>query len=141
MNQGKQRMVRLRRKARSSRCALRPLLEGNLNEVWPRPWDCFRIGSATMFMLTDGIMKLFKPSLVVEANARLGYPDSILVGIGVALLVCTALYVVPRTSILGAILRTGYPGGAVASVLVWSGLWLRENHLHNLLPLVTSNPW
>jgi hypothetical protein len=108
-------------------------------------------GFAVLFMLMDGTLKLFKPSFVLEANARLAYPESTLVGIGVALLGCTALYVIPRTSILGAILLTGYLGGAVASnvraaqglfntmfplifgVLVWGGLWLRNSGLRNLL--------
>jgi hypothetical protein len=110
-------------------------------------------GFAVLFMLMDGTMKLFKPSFVIEANARLGYPESTIVGIGAALLACTLLYVIPRTSILGAILLTGYLGGAVASnvrasqdlfniifplifgVLVWGGLWLRDNRLRNLVPL------
>jgi len=110
-------------------------------------------GFAVLFMLMDGTMKLFKPSFVLEANERLGYPESTLVGIGVALLACTAFYVIPRTSILGAILLTGYLGGAVASnvraaqglfntmfplifgVLVWGGLWLRNSGLRNLLPV------
>jgi DoxX-like family len=109
-----------------------------------------------LFMLMDGIMKLFKPSFVVEANARLGYPESTVVGIGAALLACTVLYVIPRTSILGAILLTGYLGGAVASnvraaqglfnvifplifcVLVWGGLWLRDSRLRNLVPLANE---
>src|SRR5437773_7162491 len=72
-------------------------------------------GLATLFMLMDGIMKLFKPAFVVEATVRLGYPESEIVGIGVVLIACTVLYVIPRTSILGAILLTGYLGGAVAS--------------------------
>ncbi|HEY3826066.1 MAG TPA: DoxX family protein [Bryobacteraceae bacterium] len=110
-------------------------------------------GLMVLFMLMDGIMKLFKPAAVLEANARLGYPESTLVGIGVALLAATALYIVPRTSILGAILITGYLGGAVASdvraaqglfntlfpvvfgILVWVGLWLRDSRLRRLVPL------
>jgi hypothetical protein len=101
----------------------------------------------------DGVMKLFKPSFVVEASVnRLGYPESDIVGIGVLLLGCTALYVIPRTSILGAILLTAYLGGATASqvragtgwfnvmfavtfgVLVWIGLWLRDGRVRTLLP-------
>jgi hypothetical protein len=109
-------------------------------------------GFATLFMLVDGVMKLFKPAFVVEATVRLGYPESTIVGIGMALLACTGLYVLPRTSILGAVLLTGYLGGAVASnvragegwfniafpvmiaVLVWGGLWLRNSLLRKLLP-------
>jgi hypothetical protein len=109
-------------------------------------------GLAALFFLMDGVMKLFKPAVVVEATRQLGYPESDIIGIGVLLLICTLLYLFPRTSILGAILLTGYMGGAVASqvrigagwfnvafavlfgVLVWAGLWLRDVRVRNLLP-------
>jgi len=86
-----------------------------------------------------------------EATARLGYPESTIVGIGVTLLVCTVLYLVPRTAVLGAILLTAYLGGAVASnvragtpffnmvfpmlfgVTVWASLVLRNKHLESIL--------
>jgi DoxX-like family len=108
-------------------------------------------------MLVDGAMKLFRPPFVLEANARLGYPEYTLVGIGAALLACTAFYLIPRTSILGAILLTGYLGGAVASNVraeqgsfnvlfplifgsfVWGGLWLRDKRLRNLLLLTNGS--
>ena len=96
-------------------------------------------------------MKLFKPPFVIEATARLGYPESTIVGIGVTLLVCTVLYVIPRTAVLGAILLTGYLGGAVASnvragtslfnmifpvlfgVLAWASLVLRDKRMETIL--------
>ena len=131
--------------------------EKTLNEQTTSPKQTWagRIvsGLVVLFMVMDGTMKLFKPAVVLEANARLGYPESTLVGIGVTLLACTALYVIPRTSTFGAILLTGYLGGAVASnvraaevlfntlfpvmigVLVWGGLWLRDSRLRNLVPL------
>jgi hypothetical protein len=108
-------------------------------------------GLAVLFFLVDGAMKLWKPAVVVEATRQLGFPESDIVGSGVLLLICTLLYVVPRTSILGAVLLTGYLGGAVASqvragngwfnvvfpvifgALVWSGLWLRDLRVRNLL--------
>jgi len=108
-------------------------------------------GLAVLFFLVDGGMKLWKPAVVVEATRQLGYPESEITGIGIALLACTLLYVFPRTSILGAILLTGYMGGAVASqvrigagwsnvsfaamfgALVWVGLWLRDIRVRNLL--------
>lgn len=108
-------------------------------------------GLAVAFFLMDGGMKLWKPAVVVEATRQLGYPESVIVGIGVLLLTCTLLYIFPRTSILGAILLSGYLGGAVASQLragngwfnvvfpvifgaiVWSGLWLRDVRVRNLL--------
>lgn len=110
-------------------------------------------GLAAAFLVMDGGLKLFKPAFVVAANVQLGYPESTIVGIGIALLTCTTLYLIPRTSILGAILLTGYLGGAVASNvrvgtalfnvlfpvlfagLVWGGLLLREERLRGLLPL------
>jgi len=97
---------------------------------------------------------LFKPAVVRDTFSKLGYPESEIIGIGVLLLVCTALYLTPRTSILGAILLTGYLGGAVAThvrvgnplfshalfptyiaALLWVGLYLREVRLRALVPL------
>lgn len=110
-------------------------------------------GLPALFLLFDGAMKLFKPPFVVEATVKLGYPESTIVGIGVVLLVSTVLYLVPRTAILGAVLLTGYLGGAVAThvrveaglfdivfpvffgALLWGGLWLRDRRLQELLPL------
>ena len=104
-----------------------------------------------LFMLLDGVMKIVKPPQVLEANVRLAYPLSTLNGIGIALIACTMIYLIPRTSALGAVLLTGYLGGAVASnvragsgwfetifpllfaALVWSGLGLRDRRLWALL--------
>jgi len=117
-----------------------------------------RIVSAlpALFLLVDGGMKLVKPAPVVEATVQLGYPESVIFGLGIVLLACTVVYLVPRTSILGAILLTGYLGGAVAThvrvgdglfpiffpvilgVLVWGGLFLRDNRLRALLPWRSS---
>ena len=109
-------------------------------------------GLAALFLLWDGVMKLLKPAIVVKATRDLGYPESDIVGIGVVLLVCTVLYLQPRTSILGAILLTGHLGGAIASqvrveaswfnvvfafvfgCLIWGGLWLRDSRVRNFLP-------
>lgn len=110
-------------------------------------------GFPVLFLLFDGIMKLAKPPFVVEATVRLGYPESTILSIGIVLLVCTVIYVIPRTAILGAILLTGYLGGAVAThvrvgegafpvlfpvffgVLIWGGLYLRDDRLRALIPL------
>ena len=112
-------------------------------------------GLPALFLLVDGGMKLFKPVVVLEATKQLGYPESVIVGLGLALLTSTLLYLVPRTSILGAVLLTGYLGGAVATqvrvgaplfnivfpvilgVLLWGGLWLRDRRLGEMLPLRT----
>lgn len=109
-------------------------------------------GLAALFLLWDGVMKLLKPDVVVKATRDLGYPESDIVGIGVLLLGCTLLYLFPRSSILGAILLTGYLGGAIASqvraeaswfnvvfalvfaCLVWGGLWLRDIRVRGFLP-------
>ncbi len=101
-------------------------------------------------------MKLVQPAPVVEATVQLGYPESVIFGLGIVLLACTVVYLVPGTSILGAILLTGYLGGAVAThvrvgdglfpiffpvilgVLVWGGLFLRDDRLRALLPWRSS---
>src|SRR5262249_30226068 len=72
-------------------------------------------GLPIAFLLIDGVMKLLPPAPVVEGMTGLGYPVSESVGIGIVLLACVALYVIPRTSFLGAVLLTGYLGGAVAT--------------------------
>jgi hypothetical protein len=107
-------------------------------------------GLPVLFLLIDGAMKLVKPAPVVEATVGLGYPESVIVPIGVVLIVCTILYLIPKTSVLGAILLTGYLGGAVAThvrtgeslfsiifpvifgVLLWLGLYLRDSRLRAL---------
>jgi hypothetical protein len=104
----------------------------------------------------DGTMKLVKPAFVVDATVKLGYPDSVILGLGIVLLACTVLYLIPPTSVLGAILLTGYLGGAVAShvrvedglfpvffpvimgALLWGGLFLRDGRLRDLIPLRTK---
>ena len=106
-----------------------------------------------LFLLVDGVMKLFKPAVVVEATVKLGYPENTILPIGIVLTVCTILYLIPRTAVLGAILLTGYLGGAVAThvrvgeglfpisfpiifgVLLWGGLYLRDNRLRTLIPI------
>ena len=103
---------------------------------------------AVVFLLVDGVMKVVKAPVVVEGSIKLGYPESAIVGIGIVLLTCTLLYVIPQTSILGAVLLTGYLGGAVAThvrvgdplfshvlfpvymgAMLWGGLFLRDNRL------------
>lgn len=106
-----------------------------------------------LFLLFDAVAKLFKPEPVVKGTIELGYPESVIVGLGIVLLVCTILYAIPRTSVLGAILLTGYLGGAVAThvrvggplfnvifpvifgAVIWGGLYLRDERLRALVPL------
>jgi DoxX-like family len=110
-------------------------------------------GLPAAFMLFDGGLKLFRPAPVVKATLRLGYAESVIVGLGIVLLASALLYVIPRTALLGAVLLTGYLGGAVATnvrvgaplfnitfpvflgALLWGGLWLRDQRLRELLPL------
>src|SRR5215831_12639778 len=111
-----------------------------------------RIVSAlpVLLLLLSAVMKLVKPAPVVEGFAHLGYPESLALGLGLLELACTVVYVIPRTSVLGAILLTGYLGGATAThvrvgepffapiilgVLVWGGLFLRDEQLRELIPL------
>lgn len=105
-----------------------------------------------LLLLVDGIGKLLKPGPVIKATLELGYPESVITGLGVVLLISTVLYALPRFSFIGAVLLTGYLGGAVAThvrlenplfshvlfpvylgVFIWSGLYLRNGQLRNLL--------
>jgi len=104
-----------------------------------------------LFLLFDGGVKVIKMASAAEATVHVGYPARLVVPIGIAELICVALFVFPRTSILGAILLTGYLGGATATqvrledpwfffpvvigVLVWGGLFLRDERLRALIPL------
>jgi hypothetical protein len=110
-------------------------------------------GLVVLFLLFDGVTKVMKVAPVLQASAQLGFPVSLIVAIGAVLLICTVIYAIPSTSILGAILLTGYLGGAVAiqarignplfetlfpvifGVLVWAGIVLRDNRLRALIPL------
>jgi hypothetical protein len=104
-----------------------------------------------VFMLFDAGVKILKLPAAVEGTVRLGYPVNTIQPIGVIALVCALLYAIPRTSILGAILLTGYLGGATATqvrvqdawfifpavlgILIWAGVYLRDERLRRLIPL------
>jgi hypothetical protein len=117
-------------------------------------------GLVAAFMVFDGVMKLVPLDVVIKATADLGYPHSpaFVRGLGMLSLICTGLYVVPRSAVLGAILLTAYLGGAVASHLrledplfthtlfgvylglfVWGGLYLRDARVRALLPVLSRN--
>ena len=114
-----------------------------------------------LFLLMDGIIKLVPPEAVMDINRKLGYPDSAITPIGIVVIICTVLYAVPKTSVLGAILLTGHLGGAIAShvrvsspatnqgfggepfsiifpviigLFIWGGLYLRDGRLRALIP-------
>jgi hypothetical protein len=106
-----------------------------------------------LFFLLDGVMKLFKPAPVIEATEKLGYQQSVIIPLGIVLIACTVLYIIPQSAALGAILLTGYLGGAVAShlragddwfpilfpvvfgAMVWGGLYLRDPRIRAIVPM------
>jgi hypothetical protein len=111
-------------------------------------------GLITVLLLMDAVMKIAQVAPVMEGTVKVGYPASAVLPIGIILLPCLICYVIPRTAVLGAILLTGYLGGAVATnfristplfsyilvpvyvgVLVWGGLFLQDERLRALIPL------
>lgn len=111
-------------------------------------------GLMILFLLMDSVMKLALEPHVIAATTQIGFPLHAIRPMGAIALVCTLLYAIPRTSVLGAILLTAYLGGAVASkvriddplfssvlfgvyfgILVWGGLYLRDESLRKLIPL------
>lgn len=112
-------------------------------------------GLVILFMLFDSSIKLVPLAVVMETTGALGYPasETLARSLGILGLACTALYAVPRTAVLGAILLTGYLGGTVAThlrvgspvfshmlfgvylgVILWGGLYLRDDRLRALIP-------
>jgi hypothetical protein len=105
-----------------------------------------------LFCAFDGIMKVIKEPHVIAASAEFGFSTNEIVLIGVLMLACTVLYAIPRTAILGAVLLTGYLGGAVVSnlrvghpvfecifpvifaALAWGGIFVREPRVRELIP-------
>jgi hypothetical protein len=112
-----------------------------------------RIMSAVpvLMLLMSGVMKLLKPQPVVDGFVHYGFPVGMITGLGVLEILCTVVYLIPRTAVLGAILTTGYLGGATVTtlrvgesswgmavalgILLWGGLYLREPRLRALIPL------
>lgn len=114
---------------------------------------------AVMFLLFDSVIKVLKLPIAMEGSTRLGYAESAIFGIGIIEIVCVVVYAIPRSSVLGAILLTGYLGGAIAThvrigsplfshtffpiyvaALVWGGLFLTDDRLRELIPLRRSYP-
>ncbi len=111
-------------------------------------------GLVALFLAFDGLTKVFKERHVLAAIAEMGISVNTIVWIGAVLLACTTLYLIPRTSILGAMLLTAYLGGAVCAnvlahhgvfeavfpiifgVVIWGSLYLREPRLRGLAPFV-----
>jgi hypothetical protein len=102
-------------------------------------------------LLMSATMKFMRPPAVVEGFHKFGYPDRLLLVLGIVEVSCTIVYLIPQTAVLGAILLTGYLGGATAThvrigdpgfitpvlcgVLVWVGLFLRDRRVRVLIPL------
>ncbi|HYC59343.1 MAG TPA: DoxX family protein [Thermoanaerobaculia bacterium] len=124
-------------------------------DVSPRAVFTGRVmsGIALLFLLFDAIGKLMRPAAVIEGTTQLGYSTEVILPLGIIQAICLILYLMPRTAVLGAILWTGYLGGAVAThvridnplfshilfpvyvaALLWGGLWLRDRRVRALLP-------
>jgi hypothetical protein len=106
-----------------------------------------------LVFVASAAAKLMKPAQVVQGFAHFGYSESSIIPLGIIEIACTVIYLIPRTACLGAILLTGYLGGAVATtarlgepyimaigvgVLVWGGLWLRDPRLRELIPFLVT---
>ena len=108
---------------------------------------------AVLFLILDGVAKLLQLSPAIKGTIELGYPASTVFPMGVILLLCVITYLIPRTSVLGAVLLTGYLGGAIATHLrignpllshtlfpiyvalfIWGGLFLRDASLRAFFP-------
>ena len=106
-----------------------------------------------LFMLFDAAGKFMVPAFVVQSCIRLGFPVNLSPTMGVLLTLSTLLYAIPRTAVLGAVLLTGYMGGATAihmragsplfemvfpvllGIVFWAGIWLRDSRLRRVLPI------
>ena|SRR5215510_14884198 len=113
-------------------------------------WTGRVIGAVPVLMLLmSASMKFVKPAFVVESFKHLGLPEHLALGLGILELACTLVYLVPQTAVLGAILLTGYLGGAILThlrigepifaeillgVMIWAGLYLRERRIRALIP-------
>jgi len=106
---------------------------------------------AVVFLAFDGGIKLMRVPAVLDATVQLGFPLGSIVPIGLTLVVCTLIYAIPRTSVVGSVLLTGYLGGAVATqvragnpmfemlfpiivgTVVWAGVFLRDRRVRAML--------
>jgi hypothetical protein len=123
---------------------------GSRRMIWGRVLS----GIAVLFLLFDSLGKLLQVQPVIDGTLELGYPRNVVLSLGVILLTCTVVYVIPRTSVLGAVLLTGYLGGAIAThvrvgnplfthvlfptyvaALLWGGLMLRDPRLLAFFPI------
>ena len=108
-------------------------------------------GIAVLFLAMDASMKVLQVKAAVDGTVALGYPANCLFYLGIVQLICLALYLIPRTAIIGAVLWTGYLGGAIAThvrisnplfthilfpiyvaIFLWAGLWLRDRRVSEM---------
>ncbi|HWS71502.1 MAG TPA: DoxX family protein [Thermoanaerobaculia bacterium] len=108
---------------------------------------------AVLFLMFDTVFKFLRPPEVVKGTTELGWPEDVILPLGIICLIMLILYLIPRTTVLGALLWTGYLGGAVAThvrihnplfshilfpiyvaLLLWGGLWFRDRRVRALLP-------
>jgi hypothetical protein len=137
---------------------MQPASEGMVRDVGKRA----RVGralsaAAVVFLLFDSLGKLLEVAPVVAGTTQLGYPESTVRTLGVILLLCVVVHLIPRASVLGAVLLTGYLGGAVAThvrigdpllthvlfpvyvaAFIWGGLLLRDARLQRVLDVPTT---
>jgi TRAP-type C4-dicarboxylate transport system permease small subunit len=113
-------------------------------------WIGVVLSALPVLMLTmSAIMKFVKPQPLIDGFAKMGWPDHLALGLGIVETICTILYVIPRSAALGAILLTGYLGGAIAThlrigesivfpivlgVMIWGGLYLRDPRIRAVIP-------
>jgi hypothetical protein len=116
-------------------------------------------GIVAAFIVFDGAIHLLKPQPVLDSFAELGYPLAVSIPLGLVELACLVLYLIPRTSVLGAVLFTGYFGGAIATnlrvgkplfstvlfpvylgLLLWGSLYLRNARVRALMPITAETP-
>ncbi len=107
-----------------------------------------------LLMVLTGVFGVLKPAVALAGFVQFGYPERVFLPICIIEIACAIIYAIPRTSVLGAILMTGYLGGATAThvrigdplffvpvtvgVLVWGGLFLRDDRVRALVPLQTQ---
>ncbi|MFZ1132137.1 MAG: DoxX family protein [Terriglobales bacterium] len=107
---------------------------------------------AVLLFVGTGLFSLLKPEVAAQASIRYGYPDGAMLRIAIVEIACAVIYAIPRSSVLGAILLTGYLGGAISThvragepfvlplvvgIVVWLGLFLRDERVRALIPLRT----
>jgi hypothetical protein len=117
-------------------------------------WIGYAISAlGVLFLILDAVIKVLRLAPAIEATVQLGYPEHLVLTIGLVELACLVVYMIPRTAVLGAILMAGYLGGAVTThlrigsepfavffpvilgLMLWGGLYLRDPQLRALIPL------